>query len=154
MSSVLKRSPLLWTIWHTLEVLFLQRTFEEANWSRSKYGWYLHDEAFLSRILTQKLTKLTLSPSLRFNDSAKNKMIQVNNNLNFPLQSSSRRSCRCRDKIHDLLFQFFLIYSKKHFHFFYQLLFLIWWFTSHSFPFQPIFQSDSVHFVQLKWEIH
>lgn len=85
-SSVLKRSPLLWTIWHTLEVLFLQLTFEEANWSRSKYGWYLHDEAFLSRILTQKLTKFTLSPSLRFNDSAKNKMIQVNNNLNFPLQ--------------------------------------------------------------------
>ena len=28
----------------------------------------------------------SLSPSLRFNDSAKNKMIQVNNNLNFPLQ--------------------------------------------------------------------
>ena len=28
----------------------------------------------------------TYSPSLRFNDSAKNKMIQVNNNLNFPLQ--------------------------------------------------------------------
>ena len=73
--------------------------------------------------------------------------------LTFPYKSSSRRSCRCRDKIHDLLFQFFLIYSKKHFHFFHQLLFLIWWFTLHSFPFQPIFQSDSVHFIQLKWEI-